>query len=279
MLSTGAMGRFASYHVTLRPRLWFLSLTSNCRIFPKMSVLDIVQELTNKRGVALDSAGLSGDYPAHRYVVQYRESELDFISRLMEHEGMYYFFKHEDGHHMMMLADGPGAHAAAPGYEEVPFHHARRANAVDHIDQWFYGASVQTKKHALNDYDFKKPNAEILVKLEAAQRGGSEPEDFEQYDFPGAFFEAGRGQDLVAVRQQEALANAEVARGAGTVRGIGVGYTFKLKDAPQDLRQDVTARCGNHGPRWPERGGSSGHGGLCRWRSRSAHHHGTLTRA
>jgi type VI secretion system secreted protein VgrG len=235
ILSTGPLGRFASYHVTLRPALWFLTLTRDCRIFPNMSVPEIVQELAQKRGVALDAQGLQDTYPTHRYLVQYRETEFNFVSRLMEYEGIYYFFKHEDGKHTVVLSDGPSSHEPAAGYAEVPFHAIGDNSTIDHVDQVLAGRSVQTKRHAINDYDFKKPNAEILVKL-AASGGEAEPLDLEDYDYPGAFFDADRGQALLAVRQQESMAKAEVTQISGNVRGLSPGYTFSLTGAiPSEL--------------------------------------------
>ena len=111
-----ALGRFARYRATLVPWFWFLTRTADCRIFQNQSVPDIIQQVLKDRGFSgdLDTSGLSGTYPKIEYCVQYRETEFNFLSRLMEQEGISYFFKHENGKHKLMLADSPSAHHAPP---------------------------------------------------------------------------------------------------------------------------------------------------------------------
>ena len=113
---TGRHGRYASYSLQLRPWLWFLTRTADCRIFQQKTVPDIVKEVFREHGFSDFKDSLSGTYRTWEYCVQYRETDFNFVSRLMEQEGIYYYFTHEDGKHTLVLADSYGAHAALEGY-------------------------------------------------------------------------------------------------------------------------------------------------------------------
>ncbi|WP_156356727.1 type VI secretion system Vgr family protein, partial [Pseudomonas sp. NBRC 111142] len=158
-------GQFASYRVTLRPWLWLLTRTSDCRIFQHLSAPQIIKQVFRDLGFSDFEDSLSRSYREREYCVQYRETSFDFVSRLMEEEGIYYFFRHEEARHVLVLADAYGAHQKAPGYESVPFYppdgqHRER----DHINDWHLAQEVQSGSMELNDYDFQRPSARIDVR-------------------------------------------------------------------------------------------------------------------
>ncbi|TEG27114.1 type VI secretion system Vgr family protein, partial [Pseudomonas aeruginosa] len=98
-------GQFASYQVTLRPWLWLLTRTSDCRIFQNQKVPDIIKQVFRDLGFSDFEDALSRSYREWEYCVQYRETSFDFVSRLMEQEGIYYWFRHEQSRHILVLSD------------------------------------------------------------------------------------------------------------------------------------------------------------------------------
>ena len=161
----GIEGRYAVYSATLVPWLWFLSRTADCRIFQDKTVPDIVKEIFREHGFTDFDDRLSGSYRQWTYCVQYRETDLSFVNRLLEHEGIYYFFEHTDGKHTLVLGDGYSAHSTVPGYEEVPFfpQGASALNEIDHLDDWALHKEVRPGAFAHNAYDFTAPRKNLLA--------------------------------------------------------------------------------------------------------------------
>jgi type VI secretion system secreted protein VgrG len=192
---TGRQGRFTTYTATLRPWLWFLTLASDCRIFQALSVPQILKQVFAPYTLAdVDTSGLSGSYKALDYCVQYRESDFNFVSRLMEQEGIYYFFKSAAGRHTLVLADAYGAHFPAPGYAQVRFmpgeDHALRESEV--IYDWRISGEVAPGRQVLQAFDFEKPSANLLAKSTLA---GHYPQSHhERYDYPGQYTERKHGE-------------------------------------------------------------------------------------
>ena len=136
-------GQFASYQATLRPWLWLLSRTSDCRIFQNLTIPQIIKQVFRDLGFSDFEDALSRPYREWEYCVQYRETSFDFVSRLMEQEGIYYFFRHEQGRHVLVLADAYGAHTRAPGYGSVPYYPKNEQQRErDHIHDWHLALSL-----------------------------------------------------------------------------------------------------------------------------------------
>ncbi|MEY4575924.1 MAG: hypothetical protein RL701_627 [Pseudomonadota bacterium] len=115
----GTSGRFTRYRVTLRPWLWLLTRATDCRIFQHETVPNVVKKVFRDLGFSNFDENLSRPYRQWEYLVQYRESSFNFVSRLMEQEGIYYYFKHEDGKHTLCMTDFGAAHETVPDYEEI----------------------------------------------------------------------------------------------------------------------------------------------------------------
>ena len=105
------------YELILVPSLWLLTRTSDCKIFQEQSALEIIKEILNDNGVTDYEDRTKGTYEPREYCVQYGETDFNFIQRLMEHEGIHYFFEHVDGVHKLILGDDMSAHKTVPGYE------------------------------------------------------------------------------------------------------------------------------------------------------------------
>uniref|UniRef100_UPI00280BE4D5 type VI secretion system Vgr family protein n=1 Tax=Metapseudomonas otitidis TaxID=319939 RepID=UPI00280BE4D5 len=158
-------GQFAGYRVTLRPWLWLLSRTSDCRIFQNKTVPDIVKQVFRDLGFSDFEDALTRSYREWEYCVQYRETSFEFVSRLMEQEGIYYYFRHEQSRHVLVLSDAYGAHTTAPGYGSVPYYPLEdQMRERDHIYDWHMAREVQPGSLALNDYDFQRPSARLEVR-------------------------------------------------------------------------------------------------------------------
>ena len=163
-------GQFASYQVTLRPWLWLLTRTSDCRIFQNQKVPDIIKQVFRDLGFSDFEDALSRSYREWEYCVQYRETSFDFVSRLMEQEGIYYWFRHERNRHILVLSDAYGAHQSPPNYASVPYYPPTlEQRERDHFYDWHMAREVQSGSLSLNDYDFQRPGARLEVRSNIAR--------------------------------------------------------------------------------------------------------------
>ncbi|WP_285423644.1 type VI secretion system Vgr family protein [Pseudomonas sp. efr-133-TYG-103a] len=221
------IGQFASYQVTLRPWLWLLTRTSDCKIFQHLSIPQIIKQVFRDLGFSDFEDALSRPYREWEYCVQYRENSFDFVSRLMEQEGIYYFFRHEKDRHVLVLADAYGAHLPAPGYEFVPFfppdgQHRER----DHISDWHLAQQVQPGSLELNDYDFQRPSARIDVRSQIPRPHSAG--DYPLYDYPGTYVDSEDGEHYARTRIEAIHSLHERVELSGNARGLGVGHVFSL---------------------------------------------------
>ncbi|HET6469798.1 MAG TPA: type VI secretion system tip protein TssI/VgrG, partial [Geminicoccaceae bacterium] len=231
----GMEGSAALYEAELRPWFWFLSRTADCRIFQEKTTLEIVTQIFEKYPMAeFDAGRLTDTLPTRVYCVQYRESDLDFVSRLLESEGIGYFFTHEAGKHTMVLADNPDGYRTLEGYAEVPYFPeselARRER--DHIFEWRAAATVQPGSFVHTSYDFTKPRADLMAKR--AEPMPHELAEGEVYDYPGRHLEIGAGERIARLRLEELIARHGRARGAGTAAGLAAGHRFALTQYPRE---------------------------------------------
>ena len=227
-------GRTYSYEATLHPWLWFLTRSSNSRIFQNKTIPQIIDEVCKAYPFSkIDKKNLTGNYGPWENCVQYRETDFNFISRLMEYEGIYYYFDYADGSNTLVLCDSPGTHKATKHYEKIPFTENADAHVaeVDHITDWHISHEVQPGRFTLNDFDFKKPKVSLIGK--AAQKHSHDLDNFEFYDYPGEYSEVGDGQQYSKIRLEELHSQYEVVSGSGAVLGIRPGSTFTLTNHPQ----------------------------------------------
>jgi type VI secretion system secreted protein VgrG len=230
-------GVHRNYHVysaTIRPWLWLLSQPSNCRIFQNKTVPEIIKDVFRGHGMTDFQESLTGDYSPREFVVQYRETDFNFVSRLMEGHGIYYFFTHQIDKHTLVLADSEGAHNKVPGYEEVPYFRpgSMQQSLPDHIDGWEDAQQIQPGKVFLNDFNFETPKANLLVTRSAPN--SHQKADFERYDYPGDYSKSHDGELLARLRLEELKVQYEQARGSGNARGLATGSLFELTGYPID---------------------------------------------
>ncbi|HKU37972.1 MAG TPA: type VI secretion system tip protein TssI/VgrG [Polyangiales bacterium] len=207
----GYSGRHARYRATLRPWLWLLTRHMDCRIFQGMTVPEVIKQVFRLHDFSQFDEMLTRPYREWEYICQYRESSFHFVSRLMEQEGIYYYFKHEAGQHTLFMTDSYSGHQPQPGYEEIPFYppEPTERRERDHIDGWRVTQEIQPGKFALNDFEFKKPKAGLISVLNAPENKGQ----FEVYDYPGEYEIVSDGEQYTRVRMEQAASEYEIAEG------------------------------------------------------------------
>ncbi|KAA9002453.1 type VI secretion system tip protein VgrG [Affinibrenneria salicis] len=223
--------RYAVYELTIEPDLWPMKRDRDLRIFQNQTVPQIVHTLLSEYQVEVEDL-LAGSYRVWEYCVQYQESSFDFISRLMELEGIYYYFRHEQDRHVMVLMDAAQQHQPFGGYESIPYHVTPSGGSTSEegIGQWALEDQVTPGIYSLDDYDFRKPNAWLF---QARQNPASPaPGQIDVYDWPGRFTEHDHGEFYARIRQQVWQVQHRQISATGTAIGIAPGYTFTLRNAP-----------------------------------------------
>ncbi len=203
----------------------------NLRIFQGQTVPQIVKTLLGEHQVNVEDK-LTGSYRVWDYCVQYQESSLDFISRLMELEGIAYHFSHEADKHTLVLTDAATQHQPFSGYEVIPYHQTPSGGSTDEegISQWALEDSVTPGIYSLDDYDFRKPNAWLF---QAQQNPASpKPGSIDVYDWPGRFVDKGHGEFYARIRQERWQVEHQQIQATATAAGIAPGHTFTLTNAP-----------------------------------------------
>ena len=223
--------RYGAYRAIVHPWLWFLTRTADCRIFQNKTVPDLIEDIFRQHGFTDFKRSLTGQYRTWEYCVQYRETDFNFVSRLMEQEGIYYYFIHENGKHTLVLADDLSAHNPFANYAEVPYYppDAMQWRERDHLYEWVVEKQVQPGKYALNDFDFIAPTKNLHKVLSLPKKHALAK--FEVYDYPGIYTEPGDGENYTKIRLQELLAQHKVVRAEGVTRGLSTGCLFTLTNS------------------------------------------------
>lgn len=230
---------YAQYAVTLVPTPWLLEQIVDCRIFTSMTTPQIIQQLLEESGYTDVKNSLTGSYVARDYCVQYREDCLGFIHRLMEQEGIYYYFTHDSSKHTMVLADGVGAHAAVDGFKKVPFAASAGGALSKAASIATFGAvrGVDAATFKLTDYNPLTPKASLLS---SQTSDGNQPTPtYSVFDFPGAHADASLGQHYASVRAEALTAARSGYHGSTEACAAEAGNLFTLSDySRSDLNQE-----------------------------------------
>lgn len=233
--------RFAHYRAEVVPWLWLLTLKANCRIFQKESVVDIITKVLNEAGGDF-RVSTKGSYTKWDYCVQYRETDFNFVSRLMEQEGLFYFFEHEQGKHTLVITDDNGTFPPCPGKSKVRLEaQVGFDEREDAVTDFQMSQELRTGKYRLRDYHFEVPT-KTLEKTEPARTELGGNSKFETYDYPGEyalrFNEADKssgaeseGEKSVRLRMEEEEVPQSLGHGSSTCRQFHSGYAFELQTA------------------------------------------------
>jgi len=223
-----------AYRAEVVPRTWLLSLATDCRIFQQKSVPDIVKAVLNDVGISEVKLQLSGQYSPREYCVQYRETHLDFISRLMEEEGIFYFFEHKKDKHTIVLADAPSAVKAGPS-AKLPMNIGDATMAAeDAILSLEVDNEVMSGKVTLVDYNDTMPKR--FESTMSANPTGTGFDKLRRFDYPGKFAAVSEGDRLARLRMEEVEALGSMVTGTTSYRGLASGQKVEIVE---HYRKDV----------------------------------------
>lgn len=212
------------YRAEIVPWFWFLKLSQDCKIFQNKSVIEIATEVFDGLGYADYEFRCSQTYEPREYCVQYRESHFDFVSRLLEEEGAFYFFEHSDSKHVLVIADDNGAMEASPHQSSARLEtEAAPGREEEVITELVAERSVHVGKITLRDYDFENPS----LNLESVASG---EEGEEHYDYPGRYVELSAGERYARLMLEQVEQGQALVRGGGLVRAFEAGRRFDLEN-------------------------------------------------
>ncbi|MCI0417770.1 MAG: type VI secretion system tip protein VgrG, partial [Acidobacteria bacterium] len=224
-----------SYSATLVPWLWMLKHTSDCRIFQNKSALEILELIFKEHGFADFQIKTQGTYAPREYCVQWNETYFDFASRLMEEEGIFYFFEHTADKHLLVLADKPSEFRPCPFGEVARYDTAAGAGRYEEVvTEFLFSHEVRPGKIETTDFDFEKPNMNLTASLE-----GADERKFEIRYYPGDYLKLDDGDKIVGIRMEEQAVPAIWVQGGSTCRQFASGYRFELKD---HYRRDIISK-------------------------------------
>jgi type VI secretion system secreted protein VgrG len=230
--SCGTDDRLSRYRAEIVPWTWFLTRSADCRIFQDRSVPEIIEQVFGDLGFsAYETSEIRGSHPRREYCVQYRETAFDFVSRLMEEEGIFYYFRHEDGQHVMVLADHAGAWMDAADREVRMLSRPGNEQLGDEITAWEHRHEYRSGKWAHTDYDFTAPSTDLaaaagtVARLKDAGR-------FELFDYPGRYRARADGDALARLRMEEQEVPLHTVAGGGRCRSFTAGARFRLAGHP-----------------------------------------------
>ena len=230
-------GRLGYYKAEMVPWLWFLTQSQNSTIYQKKTVVDVMKATFDKFGFSgqYDVKSLGDRHAKWINCCQYRESAFDFISRIAEIEGIYYYFKHERGKHTLMLVDHLSAHLPNPFQPKLRYAHDEGAGGL-HKEDTITDASmrklVKPSKYAHKDFNFLIPKAD-LYHSGPVHTEVSGQRELEIYEYPGEYEWPKDAPDWGNLRQQELEYDHAVLAASGTCRAVAPGYRVDVGDCPR----------------------------------------------
>ncbi len=221
----------AIFEIIIRPWLYLTELTSDFKIFQQKTVGEIIDEVLAEYNFPVEKR-LTANYPSLDFQVQYGETDFNFIERLMEEWGIYWFFEHQDQKHKLVLVDHVGAHKpfTSEAYHVIHYVPDEPKADQEYITRFAFHETITSGKWYTNDYDFTKSRADISA-VDSKPRHTSFNE-MEVYHWPGDYDQPDIGEQLAKVRMEERGAMGSRAYGSGELRGIVCGCNFDLQDCP-----------------------------------------------
>jgi type VI secretion system secreted protein VgrG len=217
------------YLMTVSPGLWFLTRAANNCIHNAMSINDIVMKKLGANAlVTVDNQ--VGDTEKRDFVVQYRETDFTFVSRMMEHAGLYYYHTHDNGTHKMVIVDQASKHLATPNLPQLTFAGEGRTNTT--LSSFVMVSEVQSGAYAVADYNYVTPNTRIASV--SSQPRSHDNAGFEMFDYPADTTTSSFAQTYAKIRSEENACGYQVGHGVGVDRNIQVGFRVTLKDHAVD---------------------------------------------
>lgn len=217
-----------NYRLSIVPWLWFLTQTSDCRIFQNKTVVEIIEQIFQDLGYTdFETDQIQGDHKEWEYCVQYRETDFHFVSRLMELEGIFYYFRHEQGRHVLVMGDQAGAyHDCLENKVDFPSSYSKIA-LTDHLTSWEHQFEFRPGKWAQTDYNFTTPSTDLMSKAATVvDLPGNDK--FEVYDYPGAFRTTSEGETETRIRMEEEEVGFDTVRASSLCKSFTPGGKFSI---------------------------------------------------
>ncbi|HUR26763.1 MAG TPA: type VI secretion system tip protein TssI/VgrG, partial [Planctomycetota bacterium] len=215
------------YRVDVVPWLWMLTKRSDCRVFQQKTVIEIVEQVFSDAGFSdFEKGSVLETYPKLDYCVQYRESDFDFVARLLEENGILYFFRHEAAKHVLVLADDKTVHTMCESKDVV---HSTGDDVDKRVYFWEHRYELVAKKSLLRDYNYLTP-AESLQVEEPSSVSLPDNASLELFDYPGVYAKKSEGDKVVKARIQAEEARYDIAVGRGNWDALEVGKLFEFKE-------------------------------------------------
>ena len=227
----GTGDRLSIYQANMVPWLWFLTKRTDCRIFQKQSVDQIIEQVFGEMGFPdYDVAGLQQSYPKLEYCVQYRESDYNFVTRLLEFYGIFYYFRHEQGRHTLVLGDSKNAFGDCPENEvHYTGPEATAGSAQDQIIRWEHQYEYRSGQWRQTDFNYQQVNTDLATTSQSVI-GLDSQSKYERYDFPGAYGKRTDGDTYTDIRMEEEEAAWDRVFGDSKCRTFSPGLRFQLTD-------------------------------------------------
>ncbi|PQJ33904.1 hypothetical protein BSZ35_04160 [Salinibacter sp. 10B] len=224
----GQTSDYVTYRATIQPRLQRLALSHRSRIFQEMTVKDILKKVFEEDGLSSSDVrfALQESYSPREYCVQYQESDLNFVNRLMEFEGMYYFFEHADGTDTLVITDAKSEHETIESPSTLKYHEGAGGMVgedLETVKQFACEEQVVTGTVKLADYNYRTPETMTTE----SEMNGDMPGT--QYEYGEHFREADRGKRLAEVRNEAIEAQRRVMSGTSDSVGLQSGFLFTLE--------------------------------------------------
>lgn len=221
------------YRFSLAPSLSFLSMRTNCKIFQHKTIPDVLKEVLGAETELGFEMRLSGKYEPWEYCVQYRETTLNFVTRLMEQEGIYYFFEHSEKDHKLILCDNLALHKPIAGVASLPFFRPGATKSkVEHISGLAIHQELQPGKYAIDEYDPLKPSTPLFSTSEAKTTDGIKETGYEVFDYPGEYDTHAEGNSYANIRLEEIQSHRLVFHAQCEAHQITAGSTLTIEKHP-----------------------------------------------
>ena len=217
---------YLRFSATLAPWLWNLTQAADCRIFQDKTVPEILEAVFKARGFNDFRSDLTGAHAAHTYCVQYRETDFNFVSRLMEEEGIYYFFEHSDSQHTLVLADAKNAHKSCAPDAGIKLHESL-SNDKGCVRAWADRYVLTTAKYAMQSYNFETPSTSLLATTDTTVTVGKNTA-LEVYDYTQNYLTKGDGGKQATLRMEAIEAGHKRVECNSDCAYLSPGYKFKL---------------------------------------------------
>ncbi|ECF3052084.1 type VI secretion system tip protein VgrG [Salmonella enterica subsp. enterica serovar Baildon] len=225
----GHEGRSVTYELRMEPWVKLLTHTSDYKAFQNKTVVDILDEVLAEYPYPVEKR-LVESYPVRTWQVQYGETDFDFLQRLMQEWGIYWWFEHSEDSHTLVLADAISAHKACPDSPLVEWHQEELKLDKEFIHTITANESLRTGQWVLDDFDFTKPRSLLANTVANPRETGHAT--YEHYEWPGDYFDKSEGEMLTRIRMEAQRSPGSRVLGAGNIRTLMTGYTFTLENYP-----------------------------------------------